>query len=97
VTYLLVLAACVLLTLPLERGARVYRRTRRLVMTLLPVVLVFVTWDLLAVRAGHWSFDADQLLGPAIGGLPLEELLFFLVVPVCVLLTFETVRRWRER
>ena len=59
-TYLLVLLACLLGTLPLEifLGVRVYRRWRRLVLTLLPVVVIFAAWDVAAIAAGHWHFDA---------------------------------------
>ncbi len=95
--YLLVLAACLVGTLPLEvvLRTRVYARWRRLVLTLLPVVAVFVVWDLLAIRAGHWSYDPAQTTGISLGTLPLEELLFFLVVPVCAILTLEAVRAVR--
>lgn len=94
-TYLLVLAACLLGTLPLELllHTRVYAQPRRLLLTLVPVVAVFVTWDVLAIRAGHWSFDAGQVTGVRFGDLPLEELLFFLVIPCCALLSFEAVKR----
>ena len=90
------LAFCLLGTLPLELwlGVRVYRQWRRLLLTLLPVVAVFVVWDLYAIAAGHWDFDSAQLLGVVLpGGVPLEELLFFVVVPTCALLAFEAVRR----
>jgi lycopene cyclase domain-containing protein len=92
--YLLVLAACVVGTLPLELvlHTRVYRRPLRLLLTLLPVVPVFVVWDVLAIRAGHWAYDPRQTSGIRLGDLPLEELLFFLVIPVCALLTLEAVR-----
>ncbi|MCW2708407.1 MAG: hypothetical protein JWM22_2249, partial [Frankiales bacterium] len=52
-TYLLVLSGCLLGTLPLELVLHVgvYRQWRRLLLTLLPVCVVFVTWDVLAVRA----------------------------------------------
>jgi lycopene cyclase domain-containing protein len=95
VTYLLVLAGCVLATLPLELylGVRVYRQWRRLLLTLLPVVVVFVTWDALAVRAGQWRYD--QTLGVMLGNVPVEELLFFLVIPVCSVLALEAVLRVR--
>lgn len=96
--YVGVLAFCLLGTLPLELwlGVRVYRRPRRLLLTLLPVLVVFVVWDLYAVHAGHWSFDAAQTLGWVLpGGLPIEEVLFFLVVPVCSVLAFEAVRTVR--
>ncbi len=96
-TYLLVLAGCVLGTLPLELllGVRVYRQWRRLVLTLVPVAAVFVTWDALAVRAGQWSYDPRQTVGVVVGNLPVEEVLFFLVVPTCSVLALEAVRRVR--
>lgn len=94
--YLAVLAFCVVGTLPLELvlGVRVYRRPRRLVLTLLPVVVVFVGWDLFAIAQRQWTFDPAQTTGVLLpGGLPLEELLFFLVVPVAAVLALEAVRR----
>lgn len=94
-TYLLVMAGCAVVTLPLELvlRARVYARWRRLVLTLLPVLASFVTWDALSIHAGFWSYR--HLTGAHVGNLPIEELVFFVVVPICSLLTFEAVRRLR--
>jgi lycopene cyclase domain-containing protein len=92
------LAFCLLGTLPLELWLKVgvYRRWRRLLLTLLPVVAVFVVWDLYAIAAGHWTFDPAQTLGVDLpGGLPVEELLFFVVVPICSVLAYEAVRTVR--
>jgi len=100
-SYLAVLAFCLLGTLPLELwlGVRVYRRPRRLLLTLLPVVAVFYLWDVYAIAADHWSFDPAQTVGLVLpGGVPVEELLFLVVVPTCAVLAFEAVRRvkgWR--
>jgi lycopene cyclase domain-containing protein len=94
--YLAVLALCLLGTLPLEvwLGVRVYRRPRRLLLTLLPVLVVFVGWDLYAVAADQWAFDPAQTVGLVLpGGVPVEEVLFFVVVPTCAVLAFEAVRR----
>jgi len=96
--YLAVLAFVVLGTLPLELvlGTRVYARWRRLLLTLLPVVPVFVLWDLYAIAEHHWDFDPEQTTGVLLpGGIPVEELLFFLVVPVAAVLTLEAVRAVR--
>lgn len=94
-TYALVLLACLLGTLPLELVLRVgvYRQVRRLLLTLAPVLVVFLTWDVLAVRAGHWSFG--DLLGPRLGDLPVEEIAFFVVIPLCSVLALEAVRKVR--
>lgn len=93
--YLTVLAMCVLVTLPLEFlfDARVWRRPRRLALALAPTFAAFVAWDLWATASGTWSFDADYTIGVELpGGLVIEELLFFIVVPTCALLTLEAVR-----
>jgi lycopene cyclase domain-containing protein len=97
-TYLGVLAFCLLGTLWLELvvRTRVYRRWRRLVLTLLPVVAVFVLWDWYAVAHGQWSFDPDGTTGWLLPGrIPVEELGFFVVVPVCAVLAYEAVRAVR--
>ncbi len=93
--YLAVLAASLAGALWLEPVLRVgvLRRWRRLLLTLVPVAVVFVAWDLAAIAAGHWSYDDSQLVGVWLPGrLPLEEVLFFLVVPLCSVLAFEAVR-----
>jgi lycopene cyclase domain-containing protein len=94
VVYLAILLACLLGTLPLEflLGTRVYARWRQLVLTLVPVAALFTAWDLWAVHTGTWWYDRRYLLGATLPGrLPLEELLFFLVIPTCSILALEAV------
>ncbi len=102
--YLIVLGACLLITAPLELfGRGVYRQPRRLLAALLPVAAVFLVWDVIAVAADVWWYNPRFILGLiAPGDLPLEEVLFFVVIPVCGLLTYSAVdfilsmrSRWR--
>jgi lycopene cyclase domain-containing protein len=95
-TYLAVLAGCLLGAVWLEPVLRVgvLRQWRRLLLTLVPVVLVFGGWDMAAIAAHHWSYDRAQTTGVLLPGrLPLEELVFFVVIPVCAILGFEAVRK----
>ena len=95
-TYLFVLAGCLLAAAPLEflLRLRVRSQGRRLLLTLMPVVVVFVSWDCYAIARHHWSYDRAQTSGVLLPGrLPLEELLFFVVIPVCAVLTIEAVRK----
>ncbi len=102
-TYLGVLAACLVSAVWLEPVLHVgvLRQWRRLLLTVGPVAVVFSLWDVAAIAARHWRYDQGQLIGVVLpGGLPLEEVLFFVVVPVCAVLGFEAVRRvtgWRVR
>jgi lycopene cyclase domain-containing protein len=94
--YLLLMAGCLLVTLPLEFGfgARVWRHPRRLLVALVPTVILFAAWDIAAIAREHWSFNPRYVTGRQLpGSLPVEELTFFVVIPICGLLTLEAVRR----
>jgi lycopene cyclase domain-containing protein len=94
--YLAVMGACVVATLPLELwfGARVWRRPRRLLRVLAAPVILFCAWDIAAIAHHQWRFSARYVTGVDLpGGLPIEEAVFFVVVPICALLTFEVVTR----
>ena len=71
----------------------VIRRFKRVILSILPTAVFFVIWDTYAINRGHWYFDSKQILG--IFGpfdIPLEEFLFFFIVPLAALLTIEAVR-----
>lgn len=91
--YLLVLGACLLVTLPLEfLGPGVYRQLRRTVAAILPVAAVFIVWDAIAIAADVWTYNPRFISGVHLPfGFPVEELLFFLVIPLCGLLTYNAV------
>ncbi len=97
-TYLAVLAACLCGALWVEPAlhVHVFRRWRRLLATVAVVVGVFGAWDIAAIAAGHWRYDPAQTTGVRLPGrLPIEELLFFVVVPIASVLGFEAVRAVR--
>ena len=88
--------ACFLAVLPLELvlGARVLRNPRRLARAMAVPVVLFVAWDIVAIERGTWWFNPRYVTGWELPfGLPVEELVFFLVIPLCGLLTYEAVRR----
>ena len=50
-------------------------------------------WDAIAVARDHWRYNPRYVTGWDLPfSVPVEELVFFLVIPLCGLLTFETVR-----
>ncbi len=78
---------------------RVLVRPRRLFLTIFPVVLPFLVWDAYAISQGHWWFDETRILGVYLPfEIPLDELLFFMIIPLASVLTLEAVRSvkgWR--
>lgn len=72
---------------------RVLARWRRLLPVMGLVIWPFLIWDAYAIAQGHWSFDTARILGVYLpGDIPLDELLFFLVIPLASVLTLEAVR-----
>lgn len=72
---------------------RVFRRWRRLLLTLAGTIPLLVLWDWYAIDRAHWHFH--NMTGLMLGILPLEELLFFIVVPIAGILSLEAVRAVR--
>ncbi len=90
--YLLILGGCILITLPLEFfGDGVYRQPVRLLRALTPVLAVFLIWDAVAIALDVWHYNPRFVSGIDVPFMPLEELLFFIVIPLCGLLTYSAV------
>ena len=61
------------------------------------VLAVFAVWDIFAVRANVWAFNPSYIIGIRFAGLPLEEILFFISVPVTSILVWESTGYWKGR
>ena len=58
---------------------------------------VFLIWDAIFTANGVWGFNPRYLVGPRIAGLPIEEWLFFLVVPYSCVFIYEALRYYVRR
>ena len=74
----------------------VLKQVRRLFISIAPIAALFIAWDAYAISRHHWWFDRAQILG--IYGpfkIPIEEYLFFLIIPIAAVLTIEAVYKVR--
>jgi lycopene cyclase domain-containing protein len=74
-----------------------YRNPRRLFFSVGFPFIIFIVWDVYAVSRGHWTFNNDYIIGLKILGLPIEEVLFFTVIPFCALFTWESVKYFMRK
>ena len=101
--YLLLLVVSLASVVVLDRIARlgVVRQWRRLLVAIIPTAAAILIWDILGVERWRWDSSPAVLLGPhGFGGrIPLEEMLFPVVVAVCALVLWELIstRMPRER
>jgi len=92
--YLIVLAVSFAapLILSFSRKLDFYKYPARLILALGIPFALFVGWDLIAAARGHWSFNVNYTTGLRIFNLPVEEILFFIVIPFCGIFTWECVK-----
>ncbi|MEY4346903.1 MAG: hypothetical protein RJA68_406 [Actinomycetota bacterium] len=91
---MLIFTAAASFWLEIAFKVHVLRRMKRVLLSLLPISLGFLIWDAYAIAQGHWYFDQKQVTG--FNGpfdIPIEEILFFLIIPIAVLMTLEGVAR----
>ncbi|MBV6510947.1 MAG: hypothetical protein FMNOHCHN_00425 [Ignavibacteriaceae bacterium] len=74
-----------------EKNIRFYRKLPALAASLGIVSTVYIIWDIIAASRGDWGFSELYTGTIRIGGLPLEEILFFVTVPYAIIFTYETI------
>lgn len=82
-TYLLIDVGTILfpLALSFDRKVAFYRQRRALLPSMLITAAVFIGGDVLFTKWGIWWFSRKYTMSYRLLGLPVEEWLFFLVVP----------------
>jgi len=69
-----------------------YRPFKRFVTAISIPFVLFVIIDAIAVKRDLWTFNKLYVTGIYFFGLPVEEILFFAVIPFSCLFTWETVK-----
>lgn len=82
------------LVLSFDKRVRFLRKWKYFFPAMSVVALFFLVWDALFTKWGIWSFNYDHLVGASIAGLPLEEILFFVVVPFACVFLYEVFRHY---
>ncbi len=89
--YVLILAVSIPFVLSFYPPLEFYRHPKALIFTLGVILLVFGAWDVFAVFRQHWYFDPLGVWPVRIVNLPLEEVLFFIIIPFCCIFTWEVL------
>jgi len=62
---------------------------RELLQTQLVILAIYLSWDTWAIAKKSWYFDHHQIINfDVLPKVPVEEFLFFLVVPVMTILSY---------
>jgi len=87
------------LVLSFDKKVAFFKTWRALFPAIVIIGIPFIIWDVLFTRMGIWGFNPDYLVGWNFFNLPIEEVLFFIVVPyactfiyACVKVYFPKIR-----
>jgi lycopene cyclase domain-containing protein len=95
-TYFLILAASLVgpLALSFDKKVGFYKSWRYAFPAIIIPASLFVIWDMYFTVKGVWSFNEAYFSGIKLYNLPLEEVLFFFVVPYCSIFVYACIRAY---
>lgn len=74
-----------------EWRIRYYTKWKRLFPAIGVMTLIFIPWDIWFTKVGVWWFNDDYIIGIKPFNLPIEEWLFFVVVPFACIFIYEVL------
>lgn len=80
--------------LSFDKKVHFYTYFPSLFKSILPVSTLFIFWDILFTKKSIWGFTAEYISSIKIANLPLEEVLFFILVPFACLFIYEVTKSY---
>ena len=77
--------------LSFDKKVAFYKNIRFLIPAVLLVAIPFLIWDEFFTVNDIWGFNQTYLQGFYMGSLPLEEVLFFFLIPYCCVFIYEVL------
>ena len=98
-TYLILLVASVSVPLALsfDKKVQYYKNLKYILPAILLTAAVFLMWDINFTEAKIWGFHPEYNIGIHYLGLPIEEWLFFLVIPYACVFIYEVLKVYLAR
>jgi lycopene cyclase domain-containing protein len=93
-TYFIILAASLAgpLLLSFDKKVAFYTKWKYAFPAMVIPALLYIAWDIFFTGKGVWSFNENYITGIKLYNLPIEEVLFFFVVPYCCVFIYECIR-----
>lgn len=95
-TYFFILAASLAgpLALSFDKKVAFFKNWKYLFPAMVIPALLYIIWDIYFTAKGVWSFNPEFITGIKLYNLPLEEVLFFFIVPYCCVFIYACIRAY---
>jgi lycopene cyclase domain-containing protein len=93
-TYLIILlfSLSAPLVLSFDKKVQYYKHLKYILPAILITASIFWVWDIKYTASGVWSFNSKYTLGFSVSGMPIEEWLFFIIIPYCCVFVYEVLK-----
>jgi lycopene cyclase domain-containing protein len=93
-TYFLILILSLAgpMALSFDKKVHFYTRWKALFIAMIAPAIFYCVWDSIFANMGIWAFNPTYITGVYIYNLPVEEVLFFVVIPYCCVFVYECIR-----
>ena len=75
--------------LSFDKNIRYVKSWKTAFLSALIISIPFIIWDIIFTQNGFWGFNPDYLIGIYFYHLPIEEILFFFIVPFACIFIYE--------
>jgi len=98
-TYLILMFATIAfpLVLSFDKNVQYYKKLKYILPAIFIAGAIFIVWDINFTRSRVWGFNPDYLIGKDMLSLPIEEWLFFLVVPYSTVFIYEVLKFYLKK
>lgn len=76
------------------RPVSYYKKWFAVVMASLAMMVLFIPWDMVFTELGVWWFNPHYITGTYIASLPVEEWLFFIIIPFACVFVYDILNHY---
>jgi lycopene cyclase domain-containing protein len=93
-TYFIILISSIAapIALSFDKKVQYFRNLKYIFPSILITAIFFWIWDIRFTTNQVWSFNPEYVIGINILGMPIEEWLFFIVIPYCCIFIYEVLK-----
>jgi lycopene cyclase domain-containing protein len=88
---LLICSVIVPLALSFDKKLRFYRQLKYLIPSIIGIALCYIVFDIYFTHLGVWGFNPRYHSSLVLAGLPIEEWLFFLIIPYASIFLHDSI------
>jgi len=94
---LLLGSALVPLALSFDKNLQFYKQWKYLLPAIVAIAILYIIFDVILTNSGVWGFNPNYHFPITVFGLPIEEYLFFIVIPYASIFLHDSIKLYFEQ